>query len=161
MTGAHGAMIREAASGDVDAALELYPLLFERPGAPPPRWDPEAARERLREAIGSDRSTIVLAEEGGFGIAGLCSAYLDIASVRYGQRCWVEDLIVVPERRSRGVGEALLSSARDWAAEHGATHLELDSGHGRTDAHRFYERQSPAWSGLQYSWIVDGVTNGD
>ena len=43
------------------------------------------------------------------------------------------------------MGKALLDAAKDWARERGATHLELDSGEARTDAHRFYEREGPSW----------------
>jgi GNAT superfamily N-acetyltransferase len=66
----------------------------------------------------------------------------------------VEDLAVDPERRSRGAGKALLDAAKEWARERGATHLELDSGTARTDAHRFYEREGPSWDGKQYSWVL-------
>jgi len=72
--------------------------------------------------------------------------------VRYGQRCWVEDLAVDSDRRSGGVGGALLDAASEWARERGATHLELDSGLARTDAHRFYERRDPDLVGYCYSW---------
>ena len=73
-------------------------------------------------------------------------------SVRFGCRCWVEDLVVDPERRSEGVGKALLDAAKDWARERGATHLELDSGDARLDAHRFYEREAPSWTSRQFAW---------
>ena len=77
--------------------------------------------------------------------SGLCCVFLDIASVRFGQRAWVEDLAVDPERRSEGIGKALLDAAKEWARERGASHLELDSGVDRADAHRFYEREGPSW----------------
>lgn len=154
MTGAHGPQIREAAVADIDQVMSIYPRLFDPPGAPPPAWDPDEAADRLRRALENPRSAILVAEAGG-PIIGICSAYLDIESVRYGQRCWVEDLVVVPERRSAGAGAALLRAARRWAADHGATHLELDSGHDRVDAHRFYDRQDPDWGGITYSWRAE------
>lgn len=129
----------------------MYEWLFAPPGGTPPAWDPREARERLAAAIASERAAILVAEADG-ELIGVCSAYLDLLSVRYGQRCWVEDLAVAPARRSSGVGKALLDAARAWAAARGATHLELDSGLARSDAHRFYEREGPSWSGMQYSW---------
>lgn len=154
MTGAWGPTVREAAASDLDTVLGLYPLLFEAPGAPPPDWNEADAAERLSATWSGERSTILVADSGG-AIAGFCSAYLDIDSVRYGQRCWVEDLVVAADRRSLGIGAALLRAARRWAGEHGATHLELDSGHGRVDAHRFYDREDPDWGGLTYSWRIE------
>ena len=85
-------------------------------------------------------------------IAGICTTYLDFASVRFGRRAWVEDLAVHPERRSLGIGKRLLDAAKDWARERGATHPKLDSAHGRTGAHRFYERERPSWSSISFGW---------
>lgn len=44
-------------------------------------------------------------------------------------------------RRSEGVGRLLVDAATEWARERGCTHLELASGAGRVDAHRFYRRE--------------------
>ena len=143
--------VREAERREAGSVLALYEWLFASPGAVPPGWDPEAALPRLQEAIASGDSTVLVAEDGG-DLVGLCSAYLDLNSVRYGRRCWVEDLAVDPERRSEGIGKALLDAARHWAGRWGATHLELDSGSARSDAHRFYERERPSWTGKQYAW---------
>jgi GNAT superfamily N-acetyltransferase len=129
----------------------MYDWLFAPPGSKPPHWDPERARERLTEAIASPRSAILVAEDGG-ALIGLCSAYLDIDSVRFGPRCWVEDLAVDPERRSEGAGAKLLGAARDWARAAGASHLELDSGLARTDAHRFYEREGGIRQSFSFNW---------
>jgi len=147
--------IREAGEDDAREIVTLYEWLFAPPGSLPPAWDPVRAEAALREAIAAETSTVFLAEADGDRV-GLCSAYLELNSVRYGRRCWVEDLAVDPARRSQGVGKALLDAAKDWARERGATHLELDSGSARTDAHRFYERENPSWTGFQYSWLLGG-----
>ena len=145
------ATIREAEAGEEGQILAMYEWLFAPPGSEPPQWDPEQARLRLTEAIVSPESSIFVAEEGG-SLVGLCAAYLELSSVRFGQRCWVEDLAVDPERRSEGIGAALLDAAKDWARGAGATHLELDSALTRTDAHRFYEREGPSWKSYCYAW---------
>ena len=80
----------------------------------------------------------------GDEIVGLASVYADILSVRYGKRCWLQDLVVREDRRARGVGKLLLNAATDWGRERGCTHLELSSGIGRIDAHRFYLSQGMA-----------------
>ena len=88
----------------------------------------------------------------GDELVGLCTAYDDIESVRFGRRVWVEDLAVHPERRSLGIGKRLLDGALDWARARGATHLELDSAETRADAHRFYERAQPSWRSISFGW---------
>ncbi len=145
--------IRAAREDEVDAILPMYEWLFEDPGSEPELWDPERARVAVREAIAAEGSTVLVADEGG-SLVGICTAYLDLNSVRFGLRCWVEDLAVHPERRSRGIGADLLGAARHWAGENGATHLELDTAHPRARARRFYERQGPVWSSVSYAWDV-------
>lgn len=144
-------MIRPAAEEDVPALVAAYDWLFAPPGGPPPRWDPELAAERLQRALAGERSEVLVAEDDG-EVAGLCTVYLDIESVRYGQRAFVEDLAVDPGRRSQGHGKALLDAAKQWALGMGASHLELDSGDARADAHRFYEREQPSWRSRSFGW---------
>ena len=146
--------VREAIPGEESRVLAMYDWLFAPPGAEPPGWDPEAARPRLTAALEAADAGVLVAEEGEAFI-GLCSVYIDLESVRYGRRCWIEDLAVDPGQRSRGVGRELLDAAKDWARERGATHVELDSGSTRKDAHRFYEREGPSWTGMQYSWWLE------
>jgi GNAT superfamily N-acetyltransferase len=145
--------VREAREEEVERVLGMYEWLFAPPGSLPPRWDPEQAREALAEALAGERSTVLVAEHRG-ELLGFATAYLELNSVRFGLRCWVEDLAVSPEHRSQGIGKALLDAAKEWARERGATHLELDSGEARADAHRFYEREQPAWKSLQFSWTL-------
>ena len=147
--------IRSAQPAEAAELVPLYEWLFAPPGSRPPRWDEGVAEERLAEAMAGERSRVFVAESDG-RLAGLCTAYIDLLSVRYGLRCWVEDLAVDPERRSLGIGAALLAAARDWAREQGASHLELDSGEARAEAHRFYEREGAVWPSKQFTWLLDG-----
>jgi GNAT superfamily N-acetyltransferase len=143
--------IRPASEEEVDAMIPLYEWLFAPPGSRPVGWDERRAARALADAIRSERSTVIVAEDEG-RLVGICTAYLDLDSVRFGSRCWVEDLAVDPERRSEGVGAKLLAEARSWARARGATHLELDSGEARSDAHRFYEGERPSWRSVSYAW---------
>jgi GNAT superfamily N-acetyltransferase len=145
------AKVRDAGPGEVERVLGMYEWLFAPPGSVPPSWDPEHARQAIAAAIEDPSSAVLVAEHRG-ELLGLCTAYLDMNSVRFGPRCWVEDLAVSPQHRSQGVGKALLDSAKEWARERGGTHLELDSGDARTDAHRFYEREEPSWTSRCFAW---------
>jgi GNAT superfamily N-acetyltransferase len=145
------ATIREAGVHEVEAILPMYEWLFDPPGRTPPWWNPGRARNALTEAISAPESAVFLAEQDG-ELIGLISAYLDLKSVRFGPRCWVEDLAVHPDRRLRGIGTELVRRAQEWARERGATHFELDTGIARTDAQRFYERLGESHKGFSYSW---------
>ena len=131
--------------------LGTYEWLFAPPGSVPARWDADHARAAIAQAIEEPECAVLVAAHRG-DLLGLCTAYHNLNSVRFGPRCWVEDLAVSPQHRSQGVGKALLDAARDWARDRGATHLELDSGDARADAHRFYERENPSWTSRCFAW---------
>ena len=143
--------IREAVSGEEGKLLAAYEWLFAPPGAVPPGWERGPAGERLADAIAGEDAVVLVAERDD-AIAGICTGYLDLHSVRFGLRCWVEDLAVDPAQRSQGIGGALLDAAAEWSRERGATHLELDTALARTDAQRFYEGRRPAATSYCYSW---------
>jgi GNAT superfamily N-acetyltransferase len=143
--------IRAAREDEADALPTLYDWLFAPPGAEPPDWDVRRAAIALRQAIESHDACVLVADDDG-SLVGICTVYQDLHSVRFGYRAWVEDLAVDPQRRSEGIGKALLDGAKGWARERGATHLELDSALSRTDAHRFYEREGSEYKAYSFGW---------
>jgi GNAT superfamily N-acetyltransferase len=62
----------------------------------------------------------------------------------------VEALVVDASHRSRGIGEALMRVAEQWARERGSASVSLYSGAQRGDAHRFYERLGYAKAGTSH-----------
>jgi GNAT superfamily N-acetyltransferase len=144
-------VIRPARPDDTSALVRAYDWLFAPPGIRPAAWDTGRARDRLSRLIAASGASVLVAESDG-EVVGIISVYLDVESVRFGQRAWVEDLAVHPDHRSAGHGKALLDAAKEWARSHGATHLELDSGEARADAHRFYEREQPSYRSICFGW---------
>jgi GNAT superfamily N-acetyltransferase len=66
-------------------------------------------------AVAAVRSDVLIADADGHPV-GFCTVYLDILSVRFGQRSWIEDLAVHPDRRSQSIGRRLMTAAQDWDA---------------------------------------------
>lgn len=147
--------MREASPEDVSEVVTGYEWLFAPPGSRPTDWDPERAADAVRRALASDAAVVLVATLDD-ELVGLCTAYDDIESVRFGRRVWVEDLAVRPDQRSLGIGKQLLDEAKRWARSRGATHLELDSAETRPDAHRFYERERPDTRSLCFGWRLSG-----
>ena len=143
--------VRAARAGEEAAIVPLYEWLFAPPGSRPAAWDERRAAVALRQAIDSHDACVLVAEDDG-ALVGFCTGYQDLHSVRFGYRAWVEDLAVAPDRRSERVGKALLDAAKAWGRERGATHLELDSAEGRTDAHRFYQREGYDYRSYSFGW---------
>ena len=146
-------MIRQAGPGEGRTLTAAYEWLFAAPGVRPADWSPDVAAHRLEAAIADDRSTVLVAEENET-VTGFATVYLDIVSVRLGQRAWVEDLAVAPLRRSSGIGKALLDAAKTWARDHGAARFALESGAARLHAHRFYEREGPDGWSRSFTWTL-------
>jgi GNAT superfamily N-acetyltransferase len=114
MNGYH-AMIRYARPADASALVAAYDWLFAPPGVRPPDWSPAIAVDRLKATMADDRAAVLVADDNDT-IVGFATVYLDIVSVRFGQRAWVEDLAVAPHRRSGGIGKALLDAAKPGLA---------------------------------------------
>ena len=51
------------------------------------------------------------------------------------------ELIVSPAARSKGVGKALITAAKEQALLHHCVQIEVTSNQKRTNAHRFYQRE--------------------
>ena len=144
--------IRAAEQADIEELISAYEWLFAPPGSTPPTWDERRAAVALGQAIDSHDSAVLIATDDPGAIVGFVTGYLDIHSVRFGYRCWVEDLAVDPHHRSEGIGRSLIAAIRDWARERGATHLELDSADARHDAHRFYVREGADPGSRSFRW---------
>lgn len=125
--------------------LALVEELFEPPGVETPGYTEERGRAGFKYAV-HDRDADVLLALDDERVVGLASVYADILSIRYGPRCWLQDLVVTSSHRGLGVGAMLIDAASDWARDRGCTHLELSSGEGRKDAHRFYRAQGMSQS---------------
>jgi len=129
--------IRPATAEDQTAVLDLIEELFAPPGSRPPNYRRERAAYAFRHATEAFDADVLLAVDDG-RIVGLASVYVDLETIRFGRRCWLEDLVVTASMRGKGIGHRLLDAAAAWAREHRCTHLGLVSAAARKDAHRFY-----------------------
>jgi GNAT superfamily N-acetyltransferase len=102
-------------------------------------------------------------DEGPFRIAALyddgeCRAlagYRIYTNLAAGKHLYVDDLITLPDGRSRGYGKALNAYLIDKAKAAGCGTIELDSGTHRHDAHRFYFRERYAISSFHFKQILE------
>ena len=147
-------VIRLATAADEDAFLDLLPQLFKAPGPPAPWYTRERGSAGFRWALERENADVLLAFDGDT-LVGLSSVYADIYSIRYGPRCWLQDLVVRNDRRGQGIGAALIRESAEWARAHGCTHLELASGASRLDAHRFYRSRGMSESKDFMLWLDD------
>jgi 3'(2'), 5'-bisphosphate nucleotidase len=81
----------------------------------------------------------VVAVLGG-RVVGYAEIHARISTLYLAREAWVAALVVTPDRRGEGIGDALLAAVDREAARLGCERLVLEASTWRTDAHRFYER---------------------
>ncbi|TQM06963.1 acetyltransferase (GNAT) family protein [Pseudoxanthomonas sp. 3HH-4] len=99
--------------------------------------DPALARDFIRERMERDESVILLAwvDDAAVGFTQLYPAFSSVSA----SRVWIlNDLLVLPEARRKGVARALLSAAADFARADGALRLELETDPDNATAHALY-----------------------
>ena len=142
--------LRPATHTDEAAVLDLVEELFAPPGRRPPGYTRERGAAGFRAALARPDGDVLVAGEDG-SLLGFASVYVDIVSIRFGTRCWLQDLVVTASRRRTGIGRLLLDASAAWARDRGCTHLELTSANTRKDAHRFYTAAGMAQASLCFS----------
>jgi ribosomal protein S18 acetylase RimI-like enzyme len=101
-----------------------------------PTPGPERLAERVRHLIAEDHATVLL---GGAGPDGLAVLRFRPAIWTDALECYLAELYVVPQRRRRGLGRALLQAAMELARDRGADHIDLGTGEDDLAARALYE----------------------
>jgi ribosomal protein S18 acetylase RimI-like enzyme len=101
-----------------------------------PTPGPARLGKRVRELLADEEITVLL---GGTGPYGLAVLRFRPAIWTEALECYLAELYVVPERRRRGLGRALLEAAIEFARTRGADHMDLGTGENDVAARALYE----------------------
>lgn len=127
-------MVRRTGLTHLDVVARLFDQYRGFYGQPS---DPVLARDFIRERMERDESVILLAwvDDAAVGFTQLYPAFSSVSA----SRVWIlNDLLVLPEARRKGVARALLSAAADFARADGALRLELETDHDNATAQALY-----------------------
>jgi GNAT superfamily N-acetyltransferase len=113
--------------------------------------------ERLAR-VGADSNYRTLVAEIGTRVVGIVGVGLAPFYERNGTYCRLLVLAVDDHHRRQGIGRVLVRAAEDWAAEHGATVMVVNTSHRRPDAHRFYERAGYESTGHRFVKALQSAT---
>ena len=95
-----------------------------------------ALAERVAQLLAEDELSVLLAEPGPAGLAVL---RFRPALWTQALECYLEELYVVPERRGRGIGRALMEKVLELAARRGADRIDLGTSEDDVAARSLYE----------------------
>lgn len=130
-------MIREAHLEDCEAAWRLVCALEEC----------ELDHDAFAQVFASQRSdgrhvTLVWNEDAlGSPIQALMNMRIEMQLHHAAKIAEIQELVVDPALRGRGVGKELFAAAREAARTAGCVRIELVTNQRRHGAHRFYERE--------------------
>ena len=97
------------------------------------------ARRFIGERLERSDSTILVAAADAASLAGFTQLYPTLCSVSAAPIYVLYDLFVANDKRSRGVGRALLDAARRHAEQTGAVRMELATATTNSSSQRLYE----------------------
>lgn len=130
-----GVAARLVGAADIDAAAALLDRFNREFDTPTP--GPAAIARRLRSHLGTDA---LIAFAIGDPIVGIAVVSLRPNVWHDGPVALLDELYVVPERRDRGLGTALIAAVRTECRRRRVEQIEINVDIGDTDARRFYER---------------------
>lgn len=132
------AALGTAGPEDLEQLVALLGLLFEDEE----EFAPDADKQRRAlQAVLSDPGvgrTFVARE--GERIVAMANLLYTVSTAEGGRAALFEDLVVLPERRGRGIGAALLRHVIDAARQEGLTRVTLLTDRGNKRAQALYRK---------------------
>ena len=126
--------IRRAGEDDAAAIARLLHDFNVEYAEPTP--EPAQIAERVGELMASGDTTVLL---GGAGPDGLALLRFRPSIWSPALECYLAELYVVPERRGRGLGRALMTAAIEFARARGADYMDLNTAETDVAARALYE----------------------
>lgn len=128
----------EAACADIPQLCELLGLLFELEKEFRP--DPAKQTAALSTLLGNPQRGRVFVVRAGAVVAGMVSVQVLVSTACGGDVLLLEDLVVRPTFRNRGIGSALLEHVTRFARQSGYRRITLLTDRVNANAQRFYKR---------------------
>ena len=127
-----------AKTTDIAALSDLLTVLFTQEAEFRP--DAQAQRRGLAEIIANPALGAILLARDGTEIVAMVNLLFTVSTALGARVALLEDMVVAPVARGKGVGSALLEHALDYARRSGVMRITLLPDHDNHFARRFYAR---------------------
>jgi GNAT superfamily N-acetyltransferase len=135
--------IKRATSEDVDHLLSLSKKLFDEIGHQFPIADDNQAKAFCRYLLDNEDYVVFIATDAKDSTCGMITLNEGLSVYAGGQFGIIREFYVIKQKRSAGIGKALLHKAVEFARSKGWQRLEVTPPHkeewGRT--YKFYMRE--------------------
>jgi GNAT superfamily N-acetyltransferase len=130
--------IEPATLNGIPHLTDLLILLFTQEAD----FQPDRAKQErgVRLLIQSPSMGIVFVAHEGNEVVGMVSLLFTISTAEGGPVCWLEDMVVRPDRRGNGLGSRLLQHAIHYARIHEFSRITLLTDKANAGAIGLYER---------------------
>ncbi len=136
-----------ATKADLPQLVDLLGTLFSMEADFVPNADKQ--RRAVEMILGDSRKGLIYVAREAARVVGMVSTLYTVSTAEGGMSAWLEDMVVLPECRGRGVGAALLEHAVVGAREAGALRLTLLSDEDNELAHAVYAAEGFHFSGMR------------
>lgn len=130
--------VRPANTNDLGSCIELLGLLFSQEKEFKP--DPLVQRKGLEMIIKRPETGSVFVYESEGVIQGMVVVLFTMSTALGKKVALLEDMIVSPDSRGKGVGTSLIKHAVEFARNNGCGRVTLLSDHDNEQAHEFYRK---------------------
>ncbi|MFT3769189.1 MAG: GNAT family N-acetyltransferase [Minicystis sp.] len=133
--------IRRAGVDDLPAVVRLFSIPDEGniKNETPDPFAPHYV-EAITAIADDPRNALLVAEIEGRVVGVFHLTVIQYVAYRGGRVAQIENVVVEPDLRGRGVGEAMMRWAIEEARRQGCVRVQLTTNKVRKRAHRFYER---------------------
>jgi GNAT superfamily N-acetyltransferase len=139
-------VVEIATVADIVVLSDLLSVLFAQEMEFTPNT--EAQQKGLARVISDPRVGTVLVAREGDHIVGMVNLLFTVSTALGERVALLEDMVLFPEVRGRGVGTKLLSEAISFARERGCKRITLLTDGSNESAQRFYAKQGFVVSGM-------------
>jgi ribosomal protein S18 acetylase RimI-like enzyme len=137
----------EAVSGDVPELCTLLGELFQEEKEFRPDRKSQARALKMILQNPASGGIIILREEGG--IVAAATVLFTISTALGDRAALLQDIVVAPYARGRGLGGRMLEAVKRYATSHGCRGIMLLTDFDNFAAQRFYARHGFAASGMR------------